>query len=583
MTKLAKKLLCMSLVAVVITTGCSSNNTTTVDALNDNQVSTTEDEEVKFILRHTDELIESGYEDIVLDYIPERIAVLSTYPVMTLYEMGIEMLTVPTTSTLEYPDDIGAQIVPGVMNSTFDLEGIIALEPDLVIFPETAMYMHGETLKSAGLPVYAIGMNDRSGNMNTYEYAKNQTVVLTEAFATTPESKAAAEKINSQFTDLENALDEVKYYFEGETYIAIMLASHTDYYIQGSKSTVGTMVGMLGFENIYDIVDMSFVSGGVVSLEDLVTLETDYIIYIASNASTLEEAEQMVQEVKDTNPLMWAEVPAIIKGNEIALPSGYMVSSGINIIDSIYELKDILIEDIISIEAENFEEEQVAEAENLEAEQAAVEVAKLEAEQAAAEAEKLAIEQAAAEAEKLAIEQAAAEAEKLAAEQAAAEAEKLAIEQAAAEAEKLAIEQAAAEAEKLAAEQAAAEAEKLAAEQAAAEAEKLATQAEKSERPVESQEERSERPTENQEERSERPTENQEERSDRPAENQEEKVTQVLEEHGIAVGDKEFINVTLEFNSIDEAAYLKGTFFGQSKVAFMGGGSSYEEIRVFYC
>ena len=35
-------------------------------------------------------------------------------------------------------------MMPAVMSSTFDLEGIVALEPDLVLLPDSAMATHGE-------------------------------------------------------------------------------------------------------------------------------------------------------------------------------------------------------------------------------------------------------------------------------------------------------------------------------------------------------------------------------------------------------------------------------------------------------
>ncbi|OON98464.1 MAG: hypothetical protein ATN35_04855 [Epulopiscium sp. Nele67-Bin004] len=372
--KLAKAL-ALSTAVMMTTTACSSGSgTSTATSAPTTTVSESAKEEVKeekeevkdeskeekaeepvsteFVLKHTYDLV-NMYDDVILDEIPQRIVTLSTYPVLSLYDMGLaeNFVGVPTTTTLTYPDDLldNVEVLPGVMQANFDIELIVAMEPDLVICPATAMSVHGETLIAAGIPVYAIGMSDMNGEMNVYEYMKHQTDVLTDAFALTSEAKQAAENINNRFTELEVRLDEVRPQFEGQTYLGLTISSVTDYYLQTPTSTLGTMLSMIGLQDIFaedESVESSQAHGmsGLVNLEDIVGLETDLLVYVVSGVPTIEEAQVNVQAAKDNNPPVWNAIPAASRGDEISLTSAYVVTAGVQIIDSMHALIDLLLE-----------------------------------------------------------------------------------------------------------------------------------------------------------------------------------------------------------------------------------------------
>ncbi|OOB79932.1 MAG: hypothetical protein BEN18_02055 [Epulopiscium sp. Nuni2H_MBin001] len=305
-----------------------------------------------FVLQHTHDLqgVE-GYDDIYLDEMPQKIVALSTYPVRTIYEMGANLIAVPVTTTMTYPEDLDAIVVPSVNSSNYDVELIVAMEPDLVIIAATAMSVHGQTLKDAGIPVYGIGMSDTTGQMNVYEYMKHQTEVLTQAFAVTDEAKIKADEIMDTFAQLEERIDEVKPLFEDKTYVALSVASATDYYLQGPNGTIGTMLSMLGWTDVFATDDeaeyIAHGMTGILNLEEIVGIDMDKIFFLTSGAATLEEAAQMAQDAKDSNPLVWNEVVPVKQGNEVALTSSYIVSAGIQIVDSINSLIDILVEDIV--------------------------------------------------------------------------------------------------------------------------------------------------------------------------------------------------------------------------------------------
>lgn len=145
-----------------------------------------------------------GYtEPVVLDKMPEKVVCMSTAPVLALYELGVNMIAIPTTSVVEWPEDLAANAeqISTSMNSNFDIETVIAMEPDLVIMGYTSQETYGTVLESVNIPVYYVD----AGHTVSYESIKDQTQTLINAFA--PESEAG-EALMQRFADLEVRLEE---------------------------------------------------------------------------------------------------------------------------------------------------------------------------------------------------------------------------------------------------------------------------------------------------------------------------------------------------------------------------------------
>lgn len=120
---------------------------------------------------------------------------MTTYPFRTLYELGVNFVAVAETSTFEYPEEIQPLVMPAVMSSTFDLEGIVALEPDLVLLPDSAMATHGATLQELGIPAFAV--TTKEPDQDVYTTVKNQTEAYIEAFAQDETALAARPKTSA--------------------------------------------------------------------------------------------------------------------------------------------------------------------------------------------------------------------------------------------------------------------------------------------------------------------------------------------------------------------------------------------------
>lgn len=291
-------------------------------------------EEEGFLLRQSDYMKSAGYEDIELDHVPERVVCMSSYPFQTLYELGVNFVAVAQTSTFTYPEEIQPLVMPGVISSEFDLEAIVALEPDLVLLPDSSMTTHGETLKSLGIPVYAV--TTKEPDTTVYDVVKLQTELYIEAFAKDEETLAAAEAIRSRFAALDERIAEAKSRYEGKSFFGATCVSNTDLYLQSQTSTISSMMKMLGFVNVYD--EAMGATSAPASLETFADVESDLFLFTTQLKDT-ESAKALCEEAVAANQEVWNTVPAVSRGDVLYLPSRYVVTAGLNVIDNI----DVLI------------------------------------------------------------------------------------------------------------------------------------------------------------------------------------------------------------------------------------------------
>ncbi len=290
--------------------------------------------EGEFVLRQSEYMKSLGYGDVVLDHKPERVVCLSSYPFRTLYELNVPFVAVCQTNTFVYPEEIQPLVMPGVISDDFDLEKVVALEPDLVFMPDSSMPSHGATLQALGIPVYAVTMKEPG--IETYDFVKMQTEFFIEAFADDEESMKAAEEIRARFTALEARAEEARKRYEGKTFFGATCVSSTDFYTQSQTSTLSTMMKMIGFTNMYDES-----MGATANLETFADVDSDVFIF-TTQLKDEESARALCEEAMAANKEVWNTVPAVERGDILYLPSRYIVTAGLNVIDNINDLIDTM-------------------------------------------------------------------------------------------------------------------------------------------------------------------------------------------------------------------------------------------------
>lgn len=330
-TRLMTMIISATLVAGAFT-GCSADNTSG-SAEGENSVVTSgaaEQVEEKFTLEYTELMKAQGFtEGIVLESKPERVVCISTSTTPLLFKMGASLVGVPKSSTYEIPSDYEGETLQSLMSDDFNIETVIALNPDLVIIPASSKEQYGQALEGANIPVYYTN----SGHSATFESVVQEAEVIMNAFGKDSEEAKAIEK---SFVDLEEKVEESKKALEGKS---VMILATTQY-IQSKLGTAGSMAEMIGLTNVYENEN-----SGMVPLDQETTLgyTPDIVLAIGSTPSGEENANIFKAEF-DSNAEYWYSFDAIKNEKVVYLSSSYMPNTGIGMIDQISNLIDLVYE-----------------------------------------------------------------------------------------------------------------------------------------------------------------------------------------------------------------------------------------------
>lgn len=284
-------------------------------------------------LNYPETLQNQGYtEPLVLDGMPERVVVMSTAPVLALYELGVNMIAIPQTSVVEWPEDLAesAEQLSVSMNTNFDIETVVAMEPDLVIMGYTSQETYGVVLESVDIPVYYVD----AGHTVSYESIKAQTQILIDAFAPGSEVGAA---LMQRFADLEARLETLSGDLEGKTCM-VLQSSPPSHYIQTADGTLGSMCRMIGLTNVYENEASSMVQ---IDYELALDYDPDVVLAVGMSPTGEAHRELMLADFENNHDY-WYAIEAIANEDVIWLPVTYCSTAGINVIDNINNLADLI-------------------------------------------------------------------------------------------------------------------------------------------------------------------------------------------------------------------------------------------------
>ena len=305
--------------------------------------STTEDnssknenkQEEKFTMEYTETMQKMGFKDpLVLDKEPQKIVSMSTGITPVLFEMDAELIAIPNSKMFEAPSDYTGEKLQLVMNKDFDIETVVAMSPDLVIVSASQKDTYGKFLEESAIPVYYVN----SGHTVSYESIKQETEVVINAF---DEESEKGKEIMKSFDDLEARMEENKKLLEGKTTMVLQSAPPT-HYIQSNKGSLGSMAEMIGLTNVYENQESGMVP---MDLETSLGYTPDLILTVGGSPLA-EDHQKLMEEDFKGNEKYWSSYEAIENGNIIYLPSTFVSSAGIKIIDNINTLMDLVTENL---------------------------------------------------------------------------------------------------------------------------------------------------------------------------------------------------------------------------------------------
>lgn len=310
----------------------TNNDDTTVNS--DTQSNTETPEDTKFTLTYPASMAAQGYETLVLDEVPTRIACTATAPVPTLYAIGASLVGIPTSSATKHlftenPDLIALK---SLMSDEFNIEDVVALNPDLVILSSSYKDSHGATLESLGITVYY----QASGHGVSYETVKAESMCLIDAFAVDAESKAKADALKKSFDDIEATCAALSAANAGKKIMVLQAGGVNMVYGQTSGGTLGSMMKMLGFENVSD--STAAASMFAIDYETALVDQPDLLVVVGSGDAAA--TETLMGEIIAANPDYWNTMTAITNGQVLYLGIEYIAVYGIGYVDALETLAD---------------------------------------------------------------------------------------------------------------------------------------------------------------------------------------------------------------------------------------------------
>lgn len=307
---------------------------------------TTQPENQKFVLEYPADMQEKGFkEPLVLEKRPERVVCLTASPVLALYEMGVNMVGIPKSRIIKWPEELvnNVEIIPfsPMSPEDFDFESLVVLEPDLVILTSGSADTAGKKItEEFKIPVYYL----MGGHSVKYDSVKMQTEQLVKSFGT-GDAKAKGEALMKRFDDLEAKIAKVRDSFKGVK-VMVLASSGEKHYIQPKGGTLGSMLDMIGFDNVFQNEKNSMVQ---LDMEQALSYEPDYVV--CAGGGTPEQHKEFMEKVFAENPDYWHTISAIKEGKVLYLGVEYVPSAGINVIDNISNLVDYMVE-LTGIKAE---------------------------------------------------------------------------------------------------------------------------------------------------------------------------------------------------------------------------------------
>lgn len=335
-----KKSIALILAACILTgtvaCGNAEENRESTDTLETIEIIENEEpaENTQFVLTYPESMTAQGYESLVLEEMPSRIVCTATAPVPTLYTMGASLIAIPTSSATKHLFTENPELVAlkSLMSDEFNIEDVVALNPDLVILATSYKDSYGKTLEEFGINVYY----QASGHGVSYETVKEESMCLLEAFATDAESQKKADELKQSFIDIEQTCAELSSANSEKTIMVLQTGGVNYVYGQTSDGTLGSMMKMLGFENVADVTAAE--SMFAIDYETALVDQPDLLVVVGAGEAS--DTQELMTEIIASNPAYWNAMNAITEGQVLYLGIDYIAVYGIDYVRALTSLAE---------------------------------------------------------------------------------------------------------------------------------------------------------------------------------------------------------------------------------------------------
>ncbi len=280
----------------------------------------TKEEEKQLILTEAD-----GTE-VVFEKMPEKIVVISYATSTIMDSLGINLAGISSTKrqlteTLKALPMVGIPMRP-------DIEKILTIEPDLVIMSHVFKGAQEKMFRDNGLKAYFInnqGYNDTIDNIRMFGDFFNKS-----------------EKAEGLIDDIKEREEKILNGIKGKSSpkVLIIFGTTQSFQMATSYSYSGSMVKMLGGDNISDMVKSTENSYLPLSVENVILQNPDIILRI-THGSWESVKDSFKSEFEDND--LWNTVSAVKNKRVYDLDPGlFHANPGMKVIDALEYLAGIM-------------------------------------------------------------------------------------------------------------------------------------------------------------------------------------------------------------------------------------------------
>lgn len=314
------------LLSIGLLVGCGAGEETkTTDNNQENQTEqgseTEQTEKSDFPVTITD----ATDEEVVIEKKPERMVSLMPSNTEIAFELGLGDEIIGVTDNDTYPEEALEKEKVGDMN--FNVEKVIALQPDLVLAHGSAMGMSSEgfeQLKDAGITVLVV--NDAKTFADVYDSIE----MIGKATGTVEEAEKLVNDMKSKVEGIQEKAATIKEEDMKKVYVEV----DPSLYTVGKNTFMDEMLTMIKAENIVK-------EEGWPQLDQEAIIEANPDVIITTYGSYTENA---VEQVLDREG--WQDINAIKNKQVFDVHSDKVTRSGPRLVEGVEELAKAVYPDI---------------------------------------------------------------------------------------------------------------------------------------------------------------------------------------------------------------------------------------------
>ena len=262
-------------------------------------------------------------KEVTLEKTPERIVSLIPSNTEILFGLGLNDQIIGVNDNDNYPSEATEKEKVG--GTEFNLEQIIALQPDLVFAHESSLYGFGEEaialLEAVGIPVFVVK------NAETFEETYTTIEQIGQLTGKATEAKDMIVSIQQGITDIEAKVKDLE-----EKSVFVVVGTEPDLYVAGQETFIDEMLDVLNVENV--VPELGWPQ---YSAEQFVKNNADAILVTYEN-----DLEAI------SNNAAYAEMNAVKSGNVKLVDSDTTSRQGPRIVDGIESIAEAIYPEVFN-------------------------------------------------------------------------------------------------------------------------------------------------------------------------------------------------------------------------------------------